>query len=117
MRTVLNRVDAGEPDPPCERCGAILKPTTVMFGQNLDEEVLAMSAAVARSSAVFLAVGSSLRVQPAASLCEIAALHGAAVVIVNNEPTPNDDLATEIIREPISEALPTLVAKLTRLPR
>jgi NAD-dependent deacetylase len=117
MRTVLDRVDAGEPDPPCERCGGILKPATVMFGQNLDEEVLAMSAAVARSSAVFLAVGSSLRVQPAAGLCEIATLHGAALVIVNNEPTPYDDLATEIIREPISEALPHLVAELTRLPR
>jgi NAD-dependent deacetylase len=88
-----------------------------MFGQNLDEEVLAMSAAVARSSAIFLAVGSSLRVQPAAGLCEIAALHGAILVIVNNEPTPYDDLATEIIREPISKALPDLVAKLNCLPR
>ena len=114
MRTVLDRVDAGEPDPACERCGAILKPATVMFGQNLDEEVLTMSAAVARSSAVFLAVGSSLRVQPAAGLCEIAATHGADLVIVNNEPTPYDDLATELIRDPISEALPALVAELSR---
>jgi NAD-dependent deacetylase len=113
MREVLTRVEAGEPDPPCERCGAILKPATVMFGQVLDEEVLAMSAAVARSSAVFLAIGSSLRVQPAAALCELAATHGADLVIVNNEPTPYDALATEVIRDPISEALPKIVADLT----
>lgn len=117
MQAVLDRVAAGDPDPPCERCGGILKPATVMFGQNLDEEVLTMSAAVARSSAVFLAVGTSLRVQPAAGLCEIAVTHGAALVIINNEPTPYDDLATELIRTPISEALPTIVAQLTHTPR
>ena len=117
MREVLDRVDAGEPDPPCARCGAILKPATVMFGQNLDEEVLAMSAAVARSSAIFIAIGSSLRVHPAAGLCEQAALHGASLIIVNNEPTPYDDLATEIIRDPISESLPKIVADLNRMRR
>jgi NAD-dependent deacetylase len=61
---------------------------------------------------VFLAVGSSLRVQPAAGLCEVAVMHGADLVIVNNEPTPYDDLATEVVREPISEALPRIVAEL-----
>jgi NAD-dependent deacetylase len=112
MREVLDRVEAGEPDPPCERCGGILKAATIMFGQNLDEEVLGLAGAIARGSAVFLAVGSSLRVQPAAGLCELAAMHGADLVIVNNEPTPYDDLATEVVREPISEALPRIVAEL-----
>ena len=112
MREVLDRVAAGEPDPPCERCGGILKAATIMFGQNLDEEVLGLAGAIARGSAVFLAVGSSLRVQPAAGLCELAAMHGADLVIVNNEPTPYDDLATEVVREPISEALPRIAAEL-----
>jgi NAD-dependent deacetylase len=113
MREVLDRVAAGEPDPACERCGGILKAATVMFGQNLDEEVLGLAGAIARSAAVFLAVGSSLRVHPAAGLCEIAVLHGADLVIVNNEPTGYDDLATEVVREPISEALPRIVAELS----
>jgi NAD-dependent deacetylase len=112
MREVLDRVEAGEPDPPCERCGGILKAATIMFGQNLDEEVLGLAGAITRGSAVFLAVGSSLRVQPAAGLCELAAMHGADLVIVNNEPTSYDDLATEVVREPISEALPRIAAEL-----
>jgi NAD-dependent deacetylase len=112
MREVLDRVAAGEPDPRCERCDAILKPGTVMFGQFLDEDVLGRAAAFARAGAVFLAVGTSLRVHPAAGLCEVAVEAGADLVIVNNEPTAYDDLATEVVREPIEEALPRLVARL-----
>jgi NAD-dependent deacetylase len=112
MREVLDRVEAGEPDPPCRQCGGILKAATIMFGQMLDEGVLGRAAAFARASAVFLAVGSSLRVHPAAGLCELAVSAGADLVIVNNEPTPYDDLATEVVREPISAALPRLVAEL-----
>ena len=112
MRAVLDRVDAGEPDPPCLNCGGILKAGTVMFGQVLDEYVIGQAAEIARASAVFLAVGTSLRVHPAAGLCGLAVEYGADLIIVNNEPTPYDDLATEVIREPISEALPKLVAEL-----
>jgi NAD-dependent deacetylase len=115
LDAVLARVEAGEPDPACELSGGILKPATVMFGQPLDEEVIGRAAQFARASAVFLAVGSSLRVHPAAGLCEIAVEAGADLVIVNNEPTPYDELATDLIREPISEALPALVAELSRV--
>ena len=114
MREVLGRVTAGEPDPPCLACGGILKSATVMFGQMLDEDVLGRAGQIARVSAVFLAVGTSLRVHPAAGLCAIAVDAGADLVIVNNEPTPYDDYATEVIREPISEALPKLAAELAR---
>jgi len=114
MREVLDRVAAGEPDPQCERCGAILKAATIMFGQHLDEDLLGRAAAFARASTVFLAVGSSLRVHPAAGLCELAVDAGADLVIVNNEPTAYDDLATEVVREPIEEALPRLVERLAR---
>lgn len=113
MREVLDRVEAGEPDPPCLRCGGVLKSATVMFGQMLDEDVLGRAGQIARASAVFLAVGTSLRVHPVAGLCSIAVEAGADLVIVNNEPTPYDDYATEVIREPISEALPKIVAELS----
>jgi NAD-dependent deacetylase len=88
-----------------------------MFGEFLDEDVIGRAGQFARAAAVFLAVGSSLRVHPAAGLCEIAVAAGADLVIVNNEPTPYDELATELIREPISEALPALAAELSRTPR
>ena len=117
LDAVLERVAAGEPDPSCARCGGILKPATVMFGEFLDQDVIGRAGQFARAAAVFLAVGTSLRVHPAAGLCEIAVAAGADLVIVNNEPTPYDELAAELIREPISEALPALVAELSRTPR
>ncbi|HLS75800.1 MAG TPA: NAD-dependent deacetylase, partial [Nocardia sp.] len=66
----------------------------------------------AQTSDIFLAVGSSLQVEPAASLCSLAVDAGAALVVVNAEPTPYDRLATEIVRDPIGEALPRLVEEI-----
>ena len=109
MRSALDRVDAGEPDPACLRCGGILKSATVSFGQELDERVLAAAAEAAADCDVFLAVGTSLQVWPVAGLTEIAAASGARVLIVNAEPTPFDDLADLVVREPIGTALPRLL--------
>ncbi|MFF0449768.1 NAD-dependent deacetylase [Streptomyces sp. NPDC004609] len=112
MGEALARVEAGEDDPPCLACGGILKSATVMFGQRLDPAVLSEAMSVAKASEVFIAVGTSLQVQPAASLTGMAADGGARVVIVNAEPTPYDELADEIIREPIGTALPRLLREL-----
>jgi NAD-dependent deacetylase len=114
MRETLDRVAAGEPDPACAACGGILKSATIMFGQPLDEQVIGDAAVYARAASIFLAVGTSLQVYPVAGLCEVAVDAGADLVIVNNEPTPYDGIATEVIREPISEALPALVAELVK---
>ena len=62
---------------------------------------------------MFFAVGSSLQVQPAAGLAGIAADHGARLIMVNAEPTPYDELADEVVREPIGTALPSLLARLS----
>ena len=102
-------MDAGEPDPACLVCGGILKSATVSFGQELDERVLAAAAEAAADCDVFLAVGTSLQVWPVAGLTEIAAAHGARIGIVNAEPTPYDDLADLVVREPIGTALPGLL--------
>ncbi|MFD3876173.1 NAD-dependent deacetylase [Streptomyces sp. NPDC058623] len=109
---VLARVAAGEPDPACPACGGILKTATVMFGQRLDPEVLGRAMAVAKGSQVFIAVGTSLQVQPAASLTGMAAEAGARLIIVNAEETPYDALADEVVREPIGTALPALLARI-----
>ncbi|MFD6391150.1 NAD-dependent deacetylase [Nocardia sp. NPDC060259] len=108
----LERIAAGEDDPACLRCGGILKTATVMFGQALDPEVLGQAMTIAQACTVFIAVGTSLQVQPAASLAGIAAEHRARLIIVNAEPTPYDALADEVIREPIGTALPALLATL-----
>lgn len=108
----LDRLDAGEDDPRCLACGGILKTATVMFGESLDSAVLQLAAAAAASADVFIAVGTSLQVHPAAGLVDIAHGAGARVVIVNAEPTPYDRIAAEIVREPIGTALPDLLARL-----
>lgn len=109
MEDVLARLDAGEDDPPCLECGGILKSATVMFGQRLDPMVLGEAAAIAKACTVFVAVGTSLQVHPAAGLAEVAVDHGARLVVVNAEPTPYDEIADEVVREPIGTALPELL--------
>ncbi|MDG9694760.1 Sir2 family NAD-dependent protein deacetylase [Streptomyces sp. DH17] len=109
MEDALARIEAGEDDPPCPECGGILKPATVMFGERLDPVVLGDALAIAKACQVFIAVGTSLQVQPAAGLAGVAADHGARVIVVNAEPTPYDDLADEVVREPIGTALPALL--------
>ncbi|MET8692500.1 NAD-dependent deacetylase [Streptomyces bauhiniae] len=112
MADALARVEAGEDDPPCLACGGILKAATVMFGENLDPVVLGEALAISKACSVFVAVGSSLQVHPAAGLAGVAADHGARLIVVNAEPTPYDDLADEVVREPIGTALPKLLRSL-----
>ncbi len=112
MADALDRVRAGEYDPACAGCGGILKSATVMFGQALDPNVFRRAVAAAQACDLFLAVGSTLTVEPAASLCGLAVDRGARLVIVNRDPTPYDALADATIREPIGEAIPVLVNEL-----
>ncbi len=112
MADALVRVKAGELDPPCLDCGGILKSATVMFGQALDTDVLSRAATAAQAADLFLAIGSTLTVEPAASLCAVAVRGGARLVIINRDPTPYDDVALVIIREPISDAVPAIVDRL-----
>jgi len=111
MCEALDRVSAGEPDPACTACGGILKSATISFGQSLLPDVLAAAMEAAGSCDLFLAIGSSLQVQPAAGLCEIASRHGARLVIINAQPTPYDELADAVLRASISEVLPKLVGR------
>ena len=109
MADELARVNDGEPDPACSLCGGILKSATISFGQPLDSTVLRAAWAAAQMCDLFLAVGTSLMVHPAAGLCEVAVEAGARLVIINAEPTPYDDIAAAVVREPIGEILPSLL--------
>jgi len=109
MSDTLERVAAGEEDPACLRCGGILKAGTISFGQPLVPEVFARAQAAASSCDVFLAVGTSLSVQPVAGLVDVAKKHKARVVIINPDRTPYDAVADAKLTDPIGD-LPRLVA-------
>lgn len=105
---VLDRVRAGEPDPPCPICGGILKTSTVFFGESLDPDDLRRAFDAASASDVLLCVGTTLGVYPVAEMVPIALDAGARVVIANMGETPFDRLALTV-HGPISEVLPQLV--------
>lgn len=110
MEFALERVRAGEADPPCRICGGILKSATISFGQNLVMADLHRSEQAAMGCDVMLAVGSTLTVYPIANVVPIAHQAGAKLVIVNAEPTPFDGLAAVVLPASISEVLPLVVA-------
>ena len=108
MQEALDRVQAGEADPHCLDCGGILKSDTISFGQPLVPEVIARAMNVAAEADLLLAIGSTLQVQPVASMVPIAARAGAAIVIVNDQATAMDELADVVIRSPIGAVLASL---------
>jgi NAD-dependent deacetylase len=91
--------------PDCPECGGLLKHATISFGQALDEAVLEESLRLSRESDLFLAIGSSLVVHPAASLPALAKESGARLVIINRDPTPLDGIADLVIRDGIGATL------------
>lgn len=95
--TIQARLDR-EPLPACEVCGGMLRAATVLFGEAMPEEPLRRAFAAAQACGLMLVVGSSLVVQPAARIPEVAVASGAKLAIVNNEPTPLDPLASVVVR-------------------
>ena len=111
MERALGRVRAGEEDPPCRSCGGILKSATISFGQNLVDEDIRRAQRAALTCDLLLAIGSTLSVYPVAGVVPLARDAGARIVIVNGEPTAMDDIADAVLRGPIGELLPRLVAE------
>jgi NAD-dependent deacetylase len=109
MLKALDRVRAGEEDPPCRDCGGILKSATISFGQNLVPEVIERALRSAAKADLFFAIGTSLQVYPIAGAVELAKGAGARVVILNAEPTPFDGIAAAVFRSRIGEVLPRIV--------
>ena len=105
---VGRRIEAGEAAPRC-RCGGLLKPATILFGEALPAGVMARAEAAVEHCDLLLAVGSSMEVEPSASLPRLARAVGASVIIVNRDPTPFDDIADTVVRGEIGAVLPTLV--------
>jgi NAD-dependent deacetylase len=109
MDEALERVRAGEADPPCPVCGGIMKSATILFGQPLVSADLLRAERAAIEADVLLAVGTSLSVYPVAGMIPLALESGHPLVIVNAEPTPFDDRATVVVRGSASTVLPAIV--------
>ena len=95
---------SGQRAPDCD-CGGFIKTATVSFGQSMPADAMQRAEQLAKSCDLFLAVGSSLVVWPAAGFPLLAKRNGAALVIVNREPTEFDDLADLVVRNDIGDVL------------
>jgi NAD-dependent deacetylase len=98
--------------PPCEDCGAILKPDVVFFGELLPEAAIERATELAATTSLMLVVGSALEVYPVAGLPLDTLRGGGAVAIVNRGPTAFDSLATLKLDGSAGELLPQVAAAL-----
>jgi len=103
------RIDNGEKAPRCEECGGILKTATISFGQAMPERETREAEKRSAECDLFLVVGSSLVVYPAAQMPLIAREHGARLVIINLTSTPHDPCADVIINEKSGGVLSRIV--------
>lgn len=105
---VRERVEAGEVPPRCDDCGGVFKPNVVLFGERLDEDTLHRARTYTRRADVFLAIGSSLTVEPAASLPRTADRAGATTAVINFDSTPFSPRASFDVRGDVTRVLPEL---------
>jgi NAD-dependent deacetylase len=102
---IQERIKKGQKAPRCDDCGGLLKPATISFGQSMPERETQEAYHRSSLSDLFIVIGSSLVVQPAASMPLVAKRNGAKLVIINRDPTPYDDLADIVIH---GQAGPTM---------
>jgi NAD-dependent deacetylase len=102
---VRQRFDASARAPDCTNCGEPVKTATISFGQAMPEDAMRRATELAQHCDLFIAIGSSLVVWPAAGFPQLARNCGARLVIINNEPTEQDDLADLVIPFDIGETL------------
>jgi NAD-dependent deacetylase len=112
IQELQKRIDAGEIDPSCSNCGGFLKSATILFGQRVPDEELSRARELALSCDLFLVVGSSLKVNPAATLPHFALKNDVPLIIINLQPTHLDDYAEVVINEKAGVVLPPIVASL-----
>ena len=107
---VRHKFEAGGKRAPDCGCGGYIKTATVSFGQAMPAESMQRAEQLARHCDLFLAIGSSLVVWPAAGFPLMAKRNGAALVIINREPTEFDELADLVVRHDIGDALAPFIA-------
>ncbi len=106
---IKTRLDEGEEIPDCEACHGILKPDVVLFGESLPEEVLKEATSRSYDCDLFIVIGSTLIIYPAAYMPMYAVDAGAKLVIINLSSTPMDQQATVLIRAKAGEAMAKII--------
>ncbi|MBA4392169.1 MAG: sigma factor regulator FecR [Desulfobacca sp.] len=115
---IQERLTQGEKAPQCATCHGPLKPATISFGQSMPEKETAEAFSRAAESDLFIVIGSSLAVQPAASLPQVAKRNKARLVIINRDPTPLDSLADLVIHGQAGVIMTAIIKEVkTRLSR
>lgn len=117
MRDMGEALAESREEPPVCVCTGRFRPAVVWFGESLDEAVLSRAYEAASACDLFVSVGTSSTVYPAAGLIEVAHRAGACFVEVNPEPTPFSDLADLRIAAPAGEAIPRLTEEIRRCRR
>ena len=111
----LETIDrTGDPDPLCPHCGGLVKSSTVSFEEVVPAGVIERAYDLVAKADLVIAAGSSLQVYPAAGLPKLAVARGAKLVIVNDEPTPLDDMASLVVRGKAGEVLGPAVEEALR---
>ncbi len=114
MVDVLQRIEQGEEDPHCRKCGGLLKAATVSFGEAMPPDKMQRAEQCSRSCDLFIVVGSSLVVFPAASMPVIAKRSGSKLVIINYTPTDMDHLADVVIHAKAGAVMHAIMEELKR---
>lgn len=112
---IHERILGGLKVPLCDACGGVLKPDTVSFGQPMPESQTAEAFKRSKEADLFAVLGSSLLVQPAASIPVAAKEKGSRLVIVNRDATPLDNLADLIVRGSCGRVMEQVLEKVKKL--
>lgn len=105
LEPILRAFGEDETLPICSRCGGIVKTATISFGQPMPEKEMRRAEAASRECDLFLVIGSSLVVYPAAALPGMAKASGASLVILNRDPTDYDAMADLVMHREIGSTL------------
>jgi NAD-dependent deacetylase len=109
---IQERIRKGVKVPYCDDCGGPLKPATISFGQSMPERETEEAYHRSSLSDLFIVIGSSLVVQPAASMPLVAKRNGAKLVIINRDPTPYDNMADIVIHGQAGPIMASVLEKL-----
>ena len=115
IEIVKQNVPSPDHVPTCDVCHGILKPDVILFGEALPQHTLMRASQEAQACDLLIVIGSSLVVYPAAYMPLYAKRSGASIVIINNEPTEQDDIADVIINAPAGETMTKIITKLKEI--
>jgi NAD-dependent deacetylase len=118
LEDLIRNISPDDFVPECKKCGGILKPDVIFFGEALPEKTLRSATKESQECDLFIVIGSSLVVYPAASLPLYAKRSGARIIIINLGPTEQDSIADVLINQLAGETMTGIMTRLkTRIPK